>query len=449
MAAILLKFETGISFSQIDERAHDYRKRQGMAQKPGLFTPIATSISASSGNNKDFPQSPRHAASSPSVSERSMTAVVPRRLFKPAAVTSLVVLMFALSATTYAMDEQELSTLLEKERIELRMPGLRAAVMYPDGRLVRAAVGLANKEAGLPLDDTVGMPGGSTGKTFVAALTMLLVEDGVLSLDDPASKWLGGTDWYHKLPNAEEIQVRHLLSHSSGIADYPGKKSFLIKMVWRVLRKGSAYFEPEELIGFVLKKKPSFPPGQGFKYTDAGYLVLGLLIEAATGEAYYDLLQERILKPQQLSQVRPARTSVLPDITPGYTGGARNLKKDGRMKFDPRSEWTGGGLVTNPTMLVQFYAALAAGHIVEPGSFEAMLNAGWRDPEGSGYHYGYGLFVADDATWFGHGGMWPGYRSHVTHYAETGVTIAVQTNRDGRLDMRALVIRIASLVDSA
>ncbi|MFQ5737763.1 MAG: hypothetical protein ACE5JX_02040 [Acidobacteriota bacterium] len=77
-----------------------------------------------------------------------------------------------------------------------------------------------------------------------------------------------------------------------------------------------------------------------------------------------------------------------------------------------------------------------------------MLDAGWHNPETPGSHYGFGLFVYDGGKSFGNGGLWPGYRTHVTHYVPTGTTIAVQTNRDGRLDMEALVTRIAALVPS-
>ena len=118
------------------------------------------------------------------------------------------------------------------------------------------------------------------------------------------------------------------------------------------------------------------------------------------------------------------------------------------MKFDPSWEWTGGGLTTNPTMLVKFLSALAEGRIVESESFAQMLNGGWRNPETPGSHFGLGLSVDDGGKSFGHSGMWPGYRTHVTHDVATGTTIAVQTNRDGRLDMQALVIRIAALVPS-
>ena len=311
-----------------------------------------------------------------------------------------------------------------------------------------AAAGLADKKARKPLDNEIGMPGGSTGKPFVAALTMLLVEDGILSLDDPASAWLGDEDWFRKLPNSDDILVRHLLSHSAGLDDYPGKMGFITRMVGRVIRYRSAYFEPEELIGFA-GKKALFPAGEGYAYTDVGYLVLGRVIEAATGATYYDLLRERILVPQRLSQIRPQEQSALPNITPGYQGGVSNLRKDGRMKLDPRSEWTGGGLVTNPTMLVQFFAALAEGRIVKPESLTQMLESGWHDPNSPGYHYGFGLFVDDNGAWFSHGGMWVGYRTHVTHLVPTGITVAVQTNRDGRVDMIGLITRVAQLAAAA
>ncbi len=357
--------------------------------------------------------------------------------------TLLACIILAVSPA-YGLDDTELGNLLESARVDSKMPGLRAAVRAPDGRVVRAAVGLADKEAGIALDNDMGMPGGSTGKTFAAVLAVLLVEDGVLSLDDPAAKWLGQHDWHDRLPNADAIRVRHLLSHSSGMRDYPQSTRFNTSMVWRVIRHGSARYEPEELIGFVLNKKPLFAPGEGFHYTDAGYLALGLIIESATNRDYYELLAERVLEPLGLSQVRPQTQSALPNIATGYMGGARNLKKDGRMKFDPTSEWTGGGLVTTPTMLVEFFAALAEGRVVQNDSLQLMLNSGWRPSTVTETRYGFGVFVYDYGRSFGHGGLWPGYRTRVEHDLETGITIAVQTNRDGRVDLAELIDRISA-----
>ena len=345
------------------------------------------------------------------------------------------------------MDESTLTTFLERERVTMKMPGLRAAVRYPDGVLVAAATGLADVENDIVLDNDVGMPGGSTGKTFVAALTMLLVEDGVLGLDDPAARWLAGRDWFDRLPYAGDIRIRHLLSHSAGVGDYPGKFGYNMKMVWRVIRQGSARFEPEELIGFAGRKR-LYAPGEGFRYSDVGYLVLGRVIEAATGRTYYDLLAERILTPMELKGARPQDRLVIPNITPGYTYGQRNIRDDGTTKMDPSSEWTGGGLVLTPTALVRFHGALASGEIVSDDSYKRMVNGGWRNPKTPGEHYGFGLFVHRDGTWVSHGGLWMGYRTHVLHDVEGGMTVAVQTNRDGGIDMAGLAVRLVQQAKS-
>jgi len=337
--------------------------------------------------------------------------------------------------------------LLEQYRAERNMPGLRAAIRFADGNIVNAAVGLADRENEISLTNEVGMPGGSTGKTFVSVLTMILVEDGILSLDDLASKWLGDRDWFHELPNSDQIQVKHLLSHSSGVRDYPQSIGCSISSFWRIVRRGSNEFTPEELINCVTNKRPLFPVGEGFYYTDAGYLVLGRLIEAAAGRSYYELLQEHILSPLSLDQIRPQDREVLEDITPGYASGARNLRADGTSKYNPTTEWTGGGLVTNPTMVVEFYGALVEERLISQSSLELMLAGEWQDPQGSNFHYGYGLFVYPGENSFGHGGMWPGYRTQVLHDQTTGITIAVQSNRDGSIDLPSVIEGIAEIIN--
>ena len=103
---------------------------------------------------------------------------------------------------------------------------------------------------------------------------MLLVEDGTLFLDDPASQYLGDQPWFDRLPNANEIRVCDLLSHTSGIADYPESFRYQMTSAWRAVRRGTIKFETDELIGYVLDKRAPFDAGQGVHYTDTGYLVL-------------------------------------------------------------------------------------------------------------------------------------------------------------------------------
>lgn len=362
------------------------------------------------------------------------------------AIAVVFVTLFVAQMSVAELNQTSLTTLLETVRDEQKMPGLRAAVIQPDGTLLRSAVGLADIENELPLDHDIGMPGGSTGKTLTATLVMLLVEEGVFSLTDPASKWVGEEPWFNELPNREHMQIRHLLSHSSGMGDYPGTRRYLMLSIWRALRHGGIQFSREELITMP-GPKPLFPVGQGFAYTDSGYLVLGKIIEAAAGEDYYTLVADRILTPLNLNTIQPQDTSVLPNITPGYTRGARNLREDDTMKVDPISEWTGGGWVLNPTALATFYRALANGEIITQESFELMKNSGWHNPETPSWHYGFGMFVVQHGRIIEHGGLWPGFRTYVRIYPEDQTTIAIQTNRDGPINMEGIADQIFTLRD--
>ena len=346
------------------------------------------------------------------------------------------------TATLGSVDEM-LIEILEQAREESKSPGVRAAVRQATGEINAVAVGFSDREAQIALDDSIPMPGGSTGKIFVAALTMLLIEDNTLSLDDHASKWLGDTPWYARVPNADAIQIKHLLSHSAGVRDYPNARGYMMKSIWRAIRHGGIKFTPEELIEFTLGKKPLFDPGSGFAYSDIGYLILGKAIESASGHSYYELLEERIIGPQGLDDVLIQDRSVLPGISPGYMRGARNLRKDGTMKIDPSSEWTGGGLALNPTTLVKFLSALTHGKVVSHESFQQMLEGGWRNPSNPSNYYGFGLFVYDNGKVLGHAGLWPGYRTEVLYFADSNTTIAVQMNRDGNVDTHGLIYKIA------
>lgn len=366
-------------------------------------------------------------------------------LFVPRAFLGAVAMIGATASGSNVSEPEELINLLEKARVEMELPGLRAAARFSNGYVIRASVGWADREAQIALDNVAPMPGGSTGKTFVAALTMLLVEEGVLSLNDLVSKWIEVESWFNKLPNAAEIRVWHLLSHTSGLSDYPESRGYQFQSIWRAIRRGSIQFEPDELIRFTLRKKPLFPVGAGYRYTDIGYLVLGKVIEAATDQEYYDLLREKILDPLKLDQVVVQDRSILPGVVPGYMRGAPNLRPDGSMKMDPSSEWTGGGVALNPTMLVEFLGALVEARVVTSESFKKMQEMGWRNPESPEEYYGLGLFVHEGGEVIGHAGLWPGYRTHVLHYFETGTTVAMQTNRDGSVDTGEVIRRVAEL----
>jgi D-alanyl-D-alanine carboxypeptidase len=202
------------------------------------------------------------------------------------------------------------------------------------------------------------------------------------------------------------------------------------------------HFTPQELVSFVLDEEPLFEPGEGFAYNDTGYILLGMIIEKATGKPYYDVLSDRILKPHDLFDTIPATTLSTEHLAAGYVAPqlltvvtglvGKTIDEKGKLRFHPGSEWTGGGLYNTPTMLVRFYTAVADGQIVSPEYFDAMRESGHRASDG--YHYGFGLYIRPESTFgpiINHGGWYPGYSNVVAHFVEHRITIALQTNTDG------------------
>ena len=330
------------------------------------------------------------------------------------------------------------------------LPSLSAAIRNDDG-VVAAAAGLADVDNNIPQSTLLGMPGGSTGKSFVAATAIKLVEDHAIELSDPISLYVGQQSWFRALTGAEKITIEHLLTHTSGIPDHVDDFDFAWDLFWRRIQGDSNLYQPHELIEFVLDDGLLFEPGDGFSYSDTGYLVLGLVLESATDLAFYELLERTILEPHNLP-ARPAKTDTMADVSQGYVdwsvfswlgGFSGPVFVDGIMRLHPRTEWTGGGLVTTPSILTDFYHKLARGEIVSQQSYQNMLSAGIR-VDGQDWHYGHGLYVGTNSA--GHGGWFPGYRTNARHYSDLGITIAVQTNTDADFDQSAVMQALLSQI---
>ena len=325
------------------------------------------------------------------------------------------------------------------------LPGMTAAYILPDDRVVAFASGLADKESGAKMTVDARMPAGSIGKTFVAATVIGLAQDGKLSLDDKIEKWLGNEPWFGDLPNAREITIRHLLMHRSGLADHIYDAKWIAEaqqMVRSLDVDPDRYFKPAELVAFILKRKPLFPSGQGFKYTDTGYILLGLIIERAGDATYYDQVRQRFLEPLKLKYTEPADHRDIPNLAAGYLsaknpfGLPEKITAHGKLRYNPATEWTGGGLVSNPQDLVRWAKTLYEGRALEKPYLEDLLASDPRD-ENKSSKYGLGVYITKSplGTSYGHGGWSVGYLSHVDYYPDQRVAVAVQTNTDVRDDM--------------
>jgi D-alanyl-D-alanine carboxypeptidase len=326
---------------------------------------------------------------------------------------------------------------------EFKIPGATAAYVLPDGSVGVAAAGLADVEARTPMTPQSRMLAASIGKTVVGAEVIALAQERRLGLDDPISKWLGDRPWFTRLPNHASITIRHLLTHSAGLADHVYEESFheAFAAKWREPHP----FPPEALVEFVLDKKPLFEAGKGWEYTDTGYLLLGLIIEKAAGATFYEEAQRRFLGPLGLTLTEPSNRRELEMLAAGYTPADNPMGLPGKttvapgvMAWNPAVEWTGGGFVSNPRDLALWAKALYEGKAMAGNYREELLRSVpvtgfFLSLVTGGIRYGAGVGIYEKTPLgpkYGHGGGIPGYSSSMRYYPEHRFALSFQVNTD-------------------
>ena len=253
---------------------------------------------------------------------------------------------------------------------------------------------------------------GSVGKIFVSALALRLAQEGRLHLQDKVTDYFGEQEWYRELPNAEELTIYSLLTHTSGLGRYIFQPSFEEDLAARPQAERS----PEECLGHLGGTPAVHPVDKGWGYSDSNFLLLGLVLEAITDSTYYDLLRYRILEPYGLEHTYPSTQSKLPGLTPGYIGQHNffNLPeivgKNELYPINPQFEWTGGGLVTNVDDLSRWLHTFHTGDFLEEQWLYRLRRAvGYRDGQAASFGYGLGSFTYDtpQGTQYGHAGIFP------------------------------------------
>jgi D-alanyl-D-alanine carboxypeptidase len=347
----------------------------------------------------------------------------------------------------------------EAQSTDARFPGATAAFILPDGRVIGCATGYSDTELGIPMRADMRMPSGSIGKTYVAAVTLSLVYDGMLSLDDKISKWMGDEEWFSKLPNGPEITLRMLLNHSSGLVDHVFDAPAFQAAARKLFSSGDAnrYFTPRELVKFVLNRRPLFPAGHGFHYSDTGYILVGMIIEKATGTPYYELLERRFLDPLHLHYTVPADRRRVPDLAQGYAvrssalfGVPHKVVKDGELVFNPLTEWTGGGLFNNPQDLVRWAKALYEGRAMRGPYLADLLGSAVKTGPGDAaplYGLGVEILQTPFGRAYGHSGFFPGYLSTLRYFPAYQVAVAMQINTDAKQPRARMMPLVQAVLD--
>jgi D-alanyl-D-alanine carboxypeptidase len=327
------------------------------------------------------------------------------------ALTLLLVGSVSLSATStqqQAPTQKEVQTALEKA-VAAGVPGIALEIRTPEGGEFLAA-GVASLEQERPLRPEDRFRIASVNKAFTGAVVMDLIEEGKLSLDDTVERWVPGL-----LEKGDSITVRNLLGHTSGLPEYTKDEEFV-----EAFTSGKD-LSPREVVSFVSSEPLAFEPGTSYEYSDTDNIVLGLIIEAATGRSYEQELRSRIFEPLGLRATTLPHSPEMPDPhAHGYQydpeGDGAGKPDDVTTALDPSAAWASGALISTPGDVSRFFGALLGGELLGEETLEQMQEtvAGEGSPSGPGIkHAGLGIFSYElpcGVVW-GHTGQFPGYQA--------------------------------------
>lgn len=288
------------------------------------------------------------------------------------------------------------------------VPGVSVAIVK-DGAIIKAeGYGLANAELDVRATPDAVYQIGSVSKQFIAAGIMLLVQDGKVSLDEKASRYLAGTpaSW-------EAITIRHLLTHTAGIVNEPpGFDPYKIQSDADLVK--SAYFAP--LL---------FAPGADWAYSNTGYFALADIIRTISGEPWDAFLQKRLFQPLAMTSTRTTTMELVTNRASGYA------PINGRLSNAPPilPVRPSGAFLSTVLDLAKWDAALNAGLPLTAATLEEMWAPVALNGGGS-YAYGFGWQIDAVAgrKRVHHSGTMPGFRATIQRYVDDGLTVIVLAN---------------------
>jgi CubicO group peptidase (beta-lactamase class C family) len=291
-------------------------------------------------------------------------------------------------------------------------------IVKGDRVLLSHACGEASKRFHAPNKIDTKFNLGSMNKMFTATAVAQLVEKGVLSYQDPISKYVDKS-W---LPEEMtfKIQIHHLLSHTSGLGSY-FNETFAegSRAQWR---------DVDDYKPLVRGEKLAFEPGARFRYSNTGMLLLGVVIESATGENYFDYIRKNIYEPAGMKNSDSYEMDdPVENLAIGYYSDRKSPYgwKNNYFQHVIKGGPAGGGFSTVED-LYKFARALLAEKLVSRKSLDIL----WKDHTGENYGYGFRTEEGPNGQKVGHGGGFPGINANLDIFVDKGYIVAVLSNYD-------------------
>ncbi len=318
----------------------------------------------------------------------------------------------------------------------VRTQDFSGCVTVTDGTrtIVDECRGLAERRFNIPVNQQTKFHIASMNKMFTAVAVAQLVEAGKLAWDDTLALRVPE---YPDQAAAKHITVWQLLHHTSGLGDF---------LVPELFEQREKFVNPADYLGLVARQPKVGEPGGDWNYSNAGYLLLGRIIENVSGEHYEDYIQRHVFAPAGMDASGfDSVDDVVPNLAVGYfrEGPFSDAWKADWLKIPYRSSPAGGGYSTNADLL-RFSEALRAGKLVKPATLAKMFDGAVPAGPGS-YAAGFGLRTSHGRQLRGHAGGIEGTDANFLMVWETGATVALTSNQ-GPGQYWYLAERIADLL---
>jgi len=318
----------------------------------------------------------------------------------------------------------DLARLAEAAVKDGRTAGISFVVTRGGKVVASGAYGFADLENRVPASLGTVYAIGSLSKTFTAAAVLALADDGKLSLDDPLGKFV---------PSFPEpgrgATVRQLLNHTSGIRN-------MTSLGPRYWAQAGREIEPAGLVALFANEPSDFAPGSAYRYSNSGYVLLGLVVEKASGMPWGAFVTKRLLVPLGLARTRDGQGA---ELVPGRARAYSHTKAGGfenAWHVSLTQGYAAGALLSTAPDVAAWIRRLSVQPPLSAASARAMTTPGAL-PDGKALSYGYGLGVdtfAGRRRLF-HGGGLPGFDAWAAYVPGDDLAVAVLCNTDGDVAM--------------
>ncbi|MBN2890591.1 MAG: beta-lactamase family protein [Bacteroidales bacterium] len=308
------------------------------------------------------------------------------------------------------------------------LPGLSLVIETPDDGLYVGTSGMAKIEDNTPMKPCHIHHSASIAKMYTATMILLLAQEGLLSLDDLAKKYLS-EEIYSNISNCDIVTIRQLLNHSSGIYNFDDN----VKMYVDTFNEYEENSSIEDLFeNYVYGMPAYFAPGEDHHYSNTNFSLLGMIIENVSGKSIGEFMQENIIEPLALQNTYYKASDNYPNVPNLVNSYLVHFENELQNCTDIQTHFSNiayghEGVLANPYDFAFFIKNLVSGNILNPEYTAEMLTF---DENSEGDMYGLGIFQyeTDYETGFGHAGGALGTMTYAIYFPESQISFSICCN---------------------